>query len=247
MPLSPQKQVAGDRDGITAFQMDIKCEGLSISTLERAIEQAREGRLQILDKMLEACPSPRSELPASVPKVERMSVNPSEIGKIIGPGGKMIRSMIEEFELANIDIQDDGRVAVSGMDIVNIRAAMTQIEQLVGGGGGKAGPPKPVYEGPLPEEGQIFRQRVIVSVKNFGVFVELGEDYPGLEGLCHISELANDRVRSIERFLKPGDKIDVKVLGTDPANGKLQLSRKAVLNADSGARRKAPAAEPASQ
>ena len=111
MPLSPQKQVAGDRDGITAFQMDIKCEGLSISTLERAIEQAREGRLQILDKMLEACPSPRSELPASVPKVERMSVNPSEIGKIIGPGGKMIRSMIEEFELANIDIQDDGRAA----------------------------------------------------------------------------------------------------------------------------------------
>ena len=79
MPLSPQKQVAGDRDGITAFQMDIKCEGLSISTLERAIEQAREGRLQILDKMLEACPSPRSELPASVPKVERMSVNPSDM------------------------------------------------------------------------------------------------------------------------------------------------------------------------
>ena len=86
MPLSPQKQVAGDRDGITAFQMDIKCEGLSISTLERAIEQAREGRLQILDKMIDACPSSRPKLPASVPKVERMNVNLARSARSSDPG-----------------------------------------------------------------------------------------------------------------------------------------------------------------
>ena len=177
-------KVAGDRDGITAFQMDIKCEGLSIDTLATALEQAREGRLHILDEMAKGPGGAvaRAELPPTVPKLERFKVSPGDIGKIIGPGGKNIRATTEQFSLTNIDVQDDGSVTLSGMKTTDLAAAKDAIERLLAGGGGGRQPARSAYAGPWPEIGTVFRACEVVSVKNFGAFVLLGEAYPNLEG-----------------------------------------------------------------
>mmetsp|Transcript_10460 Transcript_10460/g.27705 ORF Transcript_10460/g.27705 Transcript_10460/m.27705 type:complete len:658 (+) Transcript_10460:555-2528(+) len=215
-------KVAGDESGISTFQLDIKCEGLAVETLERALEQARQGRLHILEQMQAALPGPRTELPSTVPKMISLAVPVSSIGKVIGPGGKTIRAIIEDFELQGLDVGEEGAIAVSGFNVTKMEQAKAFIEKMTA-----EAAPKPSYDGPFPEEGRIFRKCEVVSVKNFGVFVSLGDEFPGLEGLVHVSELHTERIRNINGFVKEGQRIDVKCLGM--ADGKLKLSRKAVF------------------
>jgi polyribonucleotide nucleotidyltransferase len=231
-------KVAGDRTGITTFQLDIKCEGLSLETMERALEQARKGRLHILDAMDAVLPKTRESLPATVPKIATFTVAPESIGKIIGPGGKQIRAIIEDFELENMNVEDDGSVQVSSFKAEKLAEAEAFVKKLLEGGGPAGGRGKreerPAYAGPDPVEGETYKGKV-KGVHNFGVFLEFmpgAEDgsYPGLEGLCHVSELAKDHVRNCEGFVKSLgiDEFDVVYLGLN-SSGKRQLSRKAAL------------------
>ena len=231
-------KVAGDRNGISTFQLDIKCEGLTFETMARALEQARQGRLHILDEMEKALPKAREELPPLVPKIGTCKIDESSIGKVIGPGGKQIRAIIEDFELANMDVAEDGSIQLSSLNTTNISRAIEFIDTLVSSGSGR-GPkePRPEYNGPAPEIGKIYTGKII-SMHNFGVFLEIlpgAEDgsYPGLEGLVHVSELHTERVRNCEGFVKAMnvETMDVKVLGYND-KGKLQLSRKAVMLGD---------------
>jgi polyribonucleotide nucleotidyltransferase len=230
-------KVAGDREGITTFQLDIKCEGLTLTTMEKALEQARVGRIHLLDEMEKVLPQTRDELPTTVPKMLTFSVSPDSIGKIIGPGGKQIRAIIEDFALAGMDVNDDGQVQVSSFDAAKLNEAQEFVLKLVAGGG-KGGPgggrkDRVEYQGPQPVEGETYTGK-ITGIHQFGVFVEIlpgAEDgsYPGLEGLVHVSELARDRVRNCEAFIKSmgAEILTVKYIGL--SKGKIQLSRKAVL------------------
>lgn len=233
-------KVAGDREGITTFQLDIKCEGLTLDTMEKALEQARVGRIHILDEMAKVLNTPRDELPVTVPKVATFSINADSIGKVIGPGGKQIRAIIEDFSLTNMNVQEDGTIQISSTNATSLELAQEFTESLVqsgggrGGGGGGRGRNKPEYAGPAPEVGQTYKGK-IKGIHQFGVFVEImpgAEDgsTPGLEGLCHVSELHSERVRNCEGFLKSmnTDELEVKLLSINE-KGQLQLSRKAVL------------------
>ena len=215
----------------STLQLDIKCEGLSIALLTRALEQARQGRLHILDKMTAAMPDgARASLPATVPKLQMLTIPMNAIGKVIGPGGKMIRSLIDDFGLSDVNSKEAGSVSVSGFDDEKIAECVKKIEELAGAAGGDGNGRRAAYEGPMPEVGTLMNKCEVVSVKAFGVFVKLGDEYPGLEGLVHISELHTERVRNIEGFIQPGATIDVKVIGLSD-DGKLKLSRKAALAA----------------
>jgi polyribonucleotide nucleotidyltransferase len=232
-------KVAGDRTGITTFQLDIKCEGLSLETMERALEQARKGRLHILDAMEQALPKPRDSLPATVPKLLRFSVPAESIGKIIGPGGKQIRAIIEDFDLENMDVNDDGSVQISSFNAEKMAEVEEFVKLLLGGPSGKGKSDRPEYKGPEPVEGEIYMGK-ITGVHPFGVFLEFmpgAEDgsYPGLEGLCHVSQLARDRVRNCEGFVKSlnTEQLEVKYLGVSDS-GKRQLSRKDALEERGG-------------
>jgi len=204
-------KVAGDKEGITAFQLDIKCEGLSVQTMERALEQARVGRLHILGEMSKALAEPRPELHPKVPRMATFNIEVDSIGKVIGPGGKQIRAVIEDFELANMDVGEDGTIQVSGFSTEKLKEAQEFVMKLVEGGGrggGRGGPrePRPEYVGPPAEEGKTYTGK-ITGIHNFGVFLEIlpgAEDgsTPGLEGLCHVSELHVEHVRNTEGFLR---------------------------------------------
>ncbi len=250
-------KVSGDREGITAFQLDIKCEGLTVETMQRALQQARQGRLHLLDEMAKVLPEGRRELQPSVPKMSVLSIPPDSIGKIIGPGGKQIRAIIDDFKLEAMDVEDDGTVQLTSYQTDKLQEAEAFIRMLIGdangGGGGRRGKQQqqqprdkeptaagPKYEGPEPEEGKNYMGK-ITGIHPFGVFVEIlpgAEDgsTPGLEGLCHVSELARDRVRNCEAFVRGmnSEQIEVKYLGVND-RGQLRLSRKAVLEErDSG-------------
>ena len=222
-------QVAGSRDGISAFQLDVKELGLKAATLEKALAQAREARLHVLDEMASRGVDEPQALSDSVPKTKTLQVEPAKIGKIIGKGGETIRGLIADYCLANVDVDDEGAVMISGNDPEQMEACAAKIMELTaeatGGGGRKQ---RAAYDGPMPEVGSVYASEV-VSIKTFGAFVSFGEAFPGLEGLCHISELAPDRVRNIEKFISVGDAFDVKVLAIDEDSGKLKLSRKAAL------------------
>lgn len=240
-------KVAGDRDGITTFQLDIKCEGLTIETMKRALQQAKQGRLQILDTMAKSLSTPRAELPATIPRIGTFKIPVDSIGKVIGPGGKQIRAIIEDFNLANMDVQEDGTVQLSSLDSTKNKQAEEFISLLISGGGGKGDKggkkePKAPYAGPEPEEGKTYKGK-ITGIHQWGVFVEIlpgAEDgsYPGLEGLCHVSELHIERVRNVEGFMNSigVDELEVKYLGKN-AKGQLQLSRKALLEEKRGGKR----------
>lgn len=236
-------KVAGDRTGITTFQLDIKCEGLSLQTMERALEQARVGRLHILDKMDEVLPKAKETLPDTVPKLARFTVDPSSIGKIIGPGGKQIRAIIEDYELTNMDVQDDGNVQISSFKDDKLVEAEEFVKKLVagGGGGGNGGGrrERAQYQGPEPVEGEVYKGK-ITGIHQFGVFLEFmpgAEDgsYPGLEGLCHVSELAREHVRNCEGYVKSlnTEELEVIYVGINKAK-KRSLSRKAFLEQKGG-------------
>jgi len=233
-------KVAGNREGISTFQLDIKSEGLTIETMERALEQAKRGRLHILDEMEKAIEIP-AELPDTVPRVSSFKIEQDSIGKVIGPGGKQIRAIIEDFELSNMDVREDGTIQLSSFDLVKMNAAEAFVKELVKGGGGrdggrggKGGGDRPKFAGPEPEVGTNYKGK-ITGIHDFGVFVEIipgSEDgsTPGLEGLCHVSELHTERVRNCQGFLNSigEEELEVQYIGKN-AKGKYQLSRKKVL------------------
>jgi polyribonucleotide nucleotidyltransferase len=234
-------KVAGDREGITTFQLDIKCEGLTLETMERALEQARKGRLHILDAMEEVLPKPRETLPDTVPKIQGFEIPVDSIGKVIGPGGKQIRAVIEDFELTNMNVDDEGKIQITGYNQEKLNEAQEFVMKLIGDGGGRGGDrggkreERIPYAGPEPVEGEVYTGK-IKGIHNFGVFLEFmpgAEDgsYSGLEGLCHVSELAKDRVRNCEGYVKSlgVEDFDVVYLGVNNA-GKRQLSRKQALD-----------------
>jgi polyribonucleotide nucleotidyltransferase len=200
-------KVAGTAAGITAVQMDIKASGISMEVFRTALAQAREGRLFILDHMLETLNAPRAELNANAPRMTRISIPVDKIGAVIGPGGKTIRSIIEATG-ASIDVGNDGSVTVGATDAAAADEAIRMIEGLT----------KEV------EIGQRYTGKV-TRLMNFGAFVEI---LPGKDGLVHISELDVTRVASVEDVVKVGDVVEVMVTEVDRM-GRVNLSRRAVL------------------
>jgi polyribonucleotide nucleotidyltransferase len=207
-------KVTGTKDGITACQMDIKVDGLSAELLKEALYQAKEGRLHILDEMMKTMDGPREDYKSHVPRIEKILVPGDCIGAIIGPGGKIIQEMQKETNtVITIDETDDGQgsVEVSSANKDDLNAAMTKIRNI-------AFPP-------TVEVGEIYDGKV-KSIMPYGAFVEL---IPGTDGLLHISEIEWNRVNNVADVLKEGDEVKIKVLGKDPKNGKLKLSRKVLL------------------
>ena len=204
-------KVTGTKDGITATQMDIKVDGLSYEVLEKALAQAREGRMHILGKILETIPEPRAEMKPHAPRIEVINIPKDMIGAVIGPGGKIIQG-IQEATGAVVTIEEIdniGRVEVSapGRDAIN--AAMAKIKGIVA----------------IPEEGEIYTGKV-KSILAFGAFVEF---MPGKDGLLHISEISWDRIDSMENSgIKEGDDVTVKLIEIDKKTGKFRLSMKAL-------------------
>jgi len=201
-------KVAGTVDGITAIQLDIKAEGLAHDIMVEALERARVARLEILGKMAEVLSEPRSELSVYAPKLISMEIDPELIGKVIGPGGKMIKGIQEQTD-TSIEIEEDGTIYISCLGGDGHFKAKEIIEALT----------------TPPEVGRIYEGAKVVSVKDFGVFVEI---VPGVEGLCHISELSDGYVKNVEDVCKMGDLITVKLILIDD-QGRLKLSRKAAL------------------
>ncbi|MCA9949240.1 MAG: polyribonucleotide nucleotidyltransferase [Anaerolineales bacterium] len=200
-------KVAGTADGITAIQMDIKISGLSQELMAQALEQARVGRLEILDSMLATLGAPRESLSAFAPRMLSVQIDPDKIGAVIGKGGATIRSMEEEFEVS-IDIQEDGTIFVAGVDGLLAEAAVDFIKGLVR----------------EPEPGEIFSGKV-VRVTDFGAFIQY---MPGVDGMCHISQMSTEHLQRVEDAVQMGDEIMVMITDVTP-EGKIRLSRKAVL------------------
>jgi polyribonucleotide nucleotidyltransferase len=227
-------KLAGTTKGITGFQLDLKINGLPFEIAKTAIHQAREARVEILKNMLGSIPAPRKDLSNYAPRIQTIQIDPEKIGLLIGPGGKTIRRIVETTG-AQIDISDDdsGKVFIYSNNAESSNRALKEIDSLCGGGsGGGGGGGAPI------ENGKIYTGRV-TGVKEFGAFVEC---LPGKEGLCHISELADFRVRRTEDVVKMGDSITVKCIGIDEKSGKVRLSRKAALEELEG---QAPVAEDA--
>lgn len=200
-------KVAGTETGITALQMDIKIKGLSKEILTKALAQAKEGRLFILNKYKEVMPEPRKELAPNAPRVFTMNINPDKTGALIGPQGKNIKAIVEATS-ASIDILDGGIVNIFGKDQATIDKAVNLIEASVA----------------EAVEGKTYNATV-KKVMEYGAFVEI---LPGLEGLLHVSQYDHKRIPSISDYLKVGDKVDVMYMGKD-RNGRIELSRKALL------------------
>jgi polyribonucleotide nucleotidyltransferase len=200
-------KVAGTKDGITALQMDIKIKGLTHEILAHALEQAREARLFVLDKMLAVLPQPRSEMSSFAPRITTILINPDKIRDIIGPGGKMIRK-ITEMTGAQIDVEDDGRVFISAVDQEGGKRAIDWIKGLTD----------------EVEIGKIYKGKV-VRIMPFGAFVEV---LPNQDGLVHISKLTDHRVERVEEVCNVGDEIVVKAVEID-SQGRLNLSRQAAI------------------
>jgi polyribonucleotide nucleotidyltransferase len=208
-------KVAGTGDGVTAIQMDIKVKGITPEIMREALQQAKDGRLFILGEMRKAMPGPRGELSRFAPRVIRLKINPEKIGAVIGPGGKMIRSIQEETG-TRIDIQDDGTVSVASTESAGAEAAIQRIMGLT--------------QELRIERGEIYNGKV-VSIMPYGAFVEI---LPGKDGLVHISELSEDpaiRVARVEDIVNIGDEITVMVTEVAP-NGKVSLSRRAALTGE---------------
>ncbi len=203
-------KVAGTKDGVTAIQMDIKVKGIDRAILKQALAQAKEGRLFILDKMLATIPESHKELSPYAPRIIRFSIDPDRIRDVIGPGGKMIRKIVEDTG-AEIDIEDDGRVFIAAVDAKAGEKAQQIIKSLTSD----------------VEIGATYMGKV-TRLMNFGAFVEI---LPGKEGLVHISQLAKERVAKVEDVVNVGDEIMVKVVEIDK-QGRINLSRKVLLGGE---------------
>ena len=200
-------KVAGTRKGITAIQMDIKIEGITREIMDIALKQALEGRMSIMDKMESVIKEPRPEVAENAPKIELIKIDPSKIAGLIGPGGKMIRSIIEETGVS-IDIEDDGSVAIFGREPEMMKKAIELVKAQT-----KSVELNEIYDGK------------VTKLTKFGAFVEV---LPGKEGLLHISEISNQRVAKVEDVLKEGQIVKVKVITLEDEN-KFNLSIKALI------------------
>jgi polyribonucleotide nucleotidyltransferase len=201
-------KVAGTREGVTALQMDIKVKGLKYEILSQALAQARTGRIHILDKMAEVLAQPRTEMSPHAPRITTIHVDPDKIGKIIGPGGKTIRKIQEDCGV-DVDISDDGAVYIAAVEGSGADKAIAMIEALT-------------------EEAEIGKTYLgkVVRTESYGAFVEI---LPGVDGMVHISQLADYRVPSVEDVVQLGDEIMVMVIDVERDSGKIRLSRQAVL------------------
>jgi len=200
-------KIAGTANGITGFQLDLKLRGIPHALMAETVEKARIARLQILAEMAKTIAAPRKELSKYAPRIQVVKINPEKIGALIGPGGKNIKRLVEESG-CEIDIEDDGTVNIFSVSAEGMKIAVEAISGMTA----------------EAEIGKIYRGRV-VTVKEFGAFVEF---LPGKDGLVHISELANFRVKNTEDIVKIGDEIQVKCLGVDE-KGRVRLSRKAAM------------------
>lgn len=202
-------KVAGTRKGVTAFQMDLKVKGVGLELLKKAFGEAEAGRNYILDIMEKTISKANEELSDKAPRITFKTIPKDKIGELIGPGGKNIRSIIEQSK-AEINIDDDGKITISSPDIVASRKAIDLIDGLFA----------------EVEIGKVYEGKV-KRIADFGAFVEI---LPGKEGLCHISKIDRKRVASVRDVLTEGDIIPVKVLSVDHRSGKIDLSRKDALN-----------------
>jgi len=200
-------KVAGTDGGITALQMDIKVTGITTDIMRKALEQARQGRLFILEKMREALSAPRTNISTYAPRIVTIKIPVDKIRDVIGPGGKMIRSIIDRTGV-KIDVEDDGRVNVASVDEASAQKAIAIIQELTA----------------TPELNKTYLGKV-QRITEFGAFVEV---MPGVDGLLHVSEIAHYRVKDVRDELKEGEQVMVKVINIDPS-GKIRLSRKALL------------------
>ena len=204
-------KVAGTKNGITALQMDIKIKGISTEVMGKALFQAKEGRLFILGKMLEAIPEPRSYLAKVAPKISTFKIPKDKIGEIIGPGGKVIKALREEFGLDEIDITDsngEGLVSITCSDAEKISLARAKIEGML----------KSIDDINVGDE----FAGTVVGITSYGAFINI---IPGMDGLLHISKVANKRINKVEEFLNLGDKIMVRVASVDKRDRKISLER----------------------
>jgi polyribonucleotide nucleotidyltransferase len=200
-------KVCGTARGITSIQMDIKIAGLSRHLMEEALEQAREGRIHILGKMLETLPAPRADLSQFAPRITTFKVKPDQVRLVIGPGGKTIKGIVDQTGV-QIDVEDDGTVNIASSDSDAVKRALEILKGLTA----------------EPETGAIYKG-VVKRVAEFGAFVEI---LPNVDGLVHVSELAHHRVERVEDELREGDEIEVKVLSVE-RDGKIRLSRRELL------------------
>ena len=208
-------KIAGTREGVTAVQMDIKIQGLSLEIIGQALEKARAARLHILDVMAQTLAGPRTTLSKYAPRIITIQINPEKIGDIIGPKGKIIRGIQDETG-AELNVDDSGLVTVSSVDGAAGERARAMIEAIV----------------QEPEVGAVY-EGTVKSTTAFGAFVEI---LPGKEGLLHISELQHERTNKTEDVVKKGDRVQVKLLEVDD-RGKMRLSRKALLTKEPSADR----------
>jgi len=215
-------KVCGTARGITAIQMDIKVKGLSRNVLAAALDQAREGRLFILGKMLESLPAPRENMSKWAPRITTIKVKPDQIRIIIGSGGKTIKGIVDQTGV-QIDVEDDGTVNVASSDESAVRRALEIIQGLIA----------------EPEVGVVYKGTV-KRITDFGAFVEI---LPNTDGLLHISEIAHERIERVEDVLKEGDSIEVKVISVE-RDGKVRLSRRVLLPGGDSSERPRPDAPP---
>jgi polyribonucleotide nucleotidyltransferase len=207
-------KVAGTASGITALQMDIKVAGIATEVMRKALEQARQGRMHILGVMKDSLASPRQSISEHAPRIVTIRIPVDKIRDVIGPGGKMIRSIIERTGV-KIDVEDDGRVNVASADETSAQKAISIIQELTA----------------TPELNKTYLGKV-QRITDFGAFVEI---MPGTDGLLHVSEIANHRVKDVRDELKEGEQLLVKVINIDPT-GKIRLSRKALLQEEAAAK-----------
>lgn len=202
-------KIAGNGTGITAFQMDIKVDGVSLHILEKSLLQAKEGRCHILGEMNKSQPPPSRKLSKYAPLMEFMKIEPEKVNGVIGGGGKTVKSIIEQSGVDSIELEDDGSVRIVARSIQSLQSAKSKILGLTMD----------------PTIGTIYRDCIVKSIVSFGCFIEIA---PGREGLCHISEVCTQRIPKVEDVLKVGDRLDVKLIEIN-AKGQLRLSHRALL------------------
>ncbi|MCL2348968.1 MAG: S1 RNA-binding domain-containing protein, partial [Planctomycetaceae bacterium] len=200
-------KIAGTQNGITGIQLDLKIDGISPEIIKATIKQSREARIFILRKMLSAISRPADDIASTAPRLFKTRIDPEKIGLLIGPGGKTIRA-IQDASGASIEIDNDGTVVVSASNEESALRALNEVNRLTAS----------------VEVGKIYEGQV-TSIKDFGAFIEI---LPGRDGLCHISEIAEDYVDSMSGICKVGDRMLVKVVSIDDQN-RIKLSRKAAL------------------
>jgi polyribonucleotide nucleotidyltransferase len=205
-------KVTGSASGITALQMDIKVTGITTQIMREALEQARRGRMFILEKMNQTLAASRTDVSTYAPRIVTIRIPVDKIRDVIGPGGKTIRSIIERTGV-KIDVEDDGRVNVASTDEESSQKAIAIIQELTA----------------TPELNKTYMGKV-QRITDFGAFIEI---MPGVDGLLHVSEIAHYRVKEVRDELKEGDQLLVKVINVDPS-GKVRLSRKALLERPEG-------------